>query len=207
MKNMIEKIMVNRRDGRLNVSNFKQKVAELVVSNIAGMLHINNVPTIEMMENKYNGEKGSYNDFYKIIKINEDLLGGFNMAFNMILLEKEDYAVDWFAKSIETLCHEMRHAWQHEFGLYKGVRYISTSNTNKLAELEKKYGKEEAARVLYEMYRAQPCEEDARYWAEKKIKELKEGKLSIYDFLNGIENIIWEDSWEDKCEYNGWDEI
>ena len=71
----------------------------------------------------------------------------------------------------------------------------------------KKYGKEEAKQVLYEMYRAQPCEEDARYWAEKKTRELKEGKLTIYDFLNGIEGIIWEDSWEDKCEYNGWDEI
>lgn len=71
---------------------------------------------------------------------------------------------------LDTIWHELRHAWQNDNSIYNNEKYISSS-------------------INYAAYRKQPCEKDARRYAHMKVytmsnkKREKNIKRSLYAFM------------------------
>lgn len=165
--------------GEITPDEMRQEFAELIAKNVAKMLRMKNVPEIKVQRLDFS-EGGYCTRCGAEIVINRDQLD--YAGFTLAAINADKDATISLKSCIKTICHEMRHAWQYEYGLYSFKGYISSNNKKLLYELKEKYG-DEASSVLFEMYEAQPCEVDARYWAEKKIRELENGTLSVNDFL------------------------
>ena len=155
-----------------------------VAKNISSLLKIKKLPAIEVMSMKFDAH-GTYNAYYNRVRVRRD---SFNVTEYIcgMYLGKEEEAIKRLAKGIRTLCHELRHTWQHEFGLYKGIKYISPDDK----ALIERYGEE----AVFEMYEAQPSEVDANYWAERKGNQLISGELTPEMILAGC--FFLEEEWQ-----------
>lgn len=74
---------------------------------------------------------------------------------------------------LDTICHELRHAWQNDNNVYDNNEYINSF-------------------VDYAAYRKQPCEKDARYFAHKKV----------YTMSNKEREKILKEAYMHLCRYN-----
>lgn len=74
---------------------------------------------------------------------------------------------------LDTICHELRHAWQNDNSIYNNEKYISSS-------------------INYAAYRKQPCEKDARRYAHMKV----------YTMSNKKREKILKEVYMHLCRYN-----
>lgn len=74
---------------------------------------------------------------------------------------------------LDTICHELRHAWQNDNSIYNNEKYISSS-------------------INYAAYRKQPCEKDARRYAHMKV----------YTMSNKKREKILKEAYMHLCRYN-----
>lgn len=74
---------------------------------------------------------------------------------------------------LDTICHELRHAWQNDNNVYDNNEYISSF-------------------VDYAAYRKQPCEKDARRYAHMKV----------YTMNNKEREKILKEVYMHLCRYN-----
>ena len=74
---------------------------------------------------------------------------------------------------LDTICHELRHAWQNDNSIYNNEKYISSS-------------------INYAAYRKQPCEKDARRYAHMKV----------YTMSNEKREKILKEAYMHLCRYN-----
>ena len=74
---------------------------------------------------------------------------------------------------LDTICHELRHAWQNDNNVYDNNEYINSF-------------------VDYAAYRKHPCEKDARYFAHKKV----------YTMSNKEREKILKEAYMHLCRYN-----
>lgn len=74
---------------------------------------------------------------------------------------------------LDTICHELRHAWQNDNSIYNNEKYISSS-------------------INYAAYRKQPCEKDARRYAHMKV----------YTMSNKKREKILKEAYVHLCRYN-----
>ena len=74
---------------------------------------------------------------------------------------------------LETICHDLRHAWQNVNSMYNNEKYISSS-------------------INYAAYRKQPCEKDARRYAHMKV----------YTMSNKKREKILKEAYMHLCRYN-----
>lgn len=74
---------------------------------------------------------------------------------------------------LDTICHELRHAWQNDNSIYNNDEYISSF-------------------IDYAAYRKQPCEKDARRYAHMKV----------YTMANKERERILKEAYMHLCRYN-----
>lgn len=74
---------------------------------------------------------------------------------------------------LDTICHELRHAWQNDNSIYNNDEYISSF-------------------IDYAAYRKQPCEKDARRYAHVKV----------YTMANKERERILKEAYMHLCRYN-----
>lgn len=74
---------------------------------------------------------------------------------------------------LDTIYHELRHAWQNDNSIYNNEKYISSS-------------------INYAAYRKQPCEKDARRYAHMKV----------YTMSNKKREKILKEAYMHLCRYN-----
>ena len=74
---------------------------------------------------------------------------------------------------LDTICHELRHAWQNDNNVYDNNEYINSF-------------------VDYAAYRKQPCEKDARRYAH----------MRVYSMTNKERERILKEAYMHLCRYN-----
>lgn len=74
---------------------------------------------------------------------------------------------------LDTICHELRHAWQNDNSIYDNNEYINSF-------------------IDYAAYRKQPCEKDARYFAH----------IKVYTMSNKERERILKEAYMHLCRYN-----
>lgn len=86
---------------------------------------------------------------------------------------RQKRSVSDFNILLDTICHELRHAWQNDNSIYNNDEYISSF-------------------IDYAAYRKQPCEKDARRYAHVKV----------YTMANKEREKILKEVYMHLCRYN-----
>lgn len=139
-----------------------QEVAISIVTTLAKGIIGRNIPTIAYGKDECS--LGSYNYVEDYIYVN---------SFYIDRAIRQKRSVSDLNILLDTICHELRHAWQNDNSIYNNDEYISSF-------------------IDYAAYRKQPCEKDARRYAHVKV----------YTMANKEREKILKEAYMHLCRYN-----
>lgn len=139
-----------------------QEVAISIVTTLAKDIIGRNIPTIAYGKDQCS--LGSYNYVDDYVYVN---------SFYIDRAIRQKRSVSDLNILLDTICHELRHAWQNDNSIYNNDEYINSL-------------------VDYAAYRKQPCEKDARYFAH----------IKVYTMANKEREKILKEAYMHLCRYN-----
>lgn len=139
-----------------------QEIAISIVTTLAKGIIGRNIPTIAYGKDECS--LGSYNYVEDYIYVN---------SFYIDRAIRQKRSVSDLNILLDTICHELRHAWQNDNSIYNNDEYISSF-------------------IDYAAYRKQPCEKDARRYAHVKV----------YTMANKEREKILKEAYMHLCRYN-----
>lgn len=139
-----------------------QEVAISIVTTLAKDIIGRKISTIAYGKDECS--LGSYNYVDDYVYVN---------SFYIDRAIRQKRSVSDFNILLDTICHELRHAWQNDNSIYNNEKYISSS-------------------INYAAYRKQPCEKDARRYAHMKV----------YTMSNKKREKILKEAYMHLCRYN-----
>lgn len=139
-----------------------QEVAISIVTTLAKDIIGRNIATIAYGKDECS--LGSYNYVDDYVYVN---------SFYIDRAIRQKRSVSDLNILLDTICHELRHAWQNDNSIYNNEKYISSS-------------------INYAAYRKQPCEKDARRYAH----------MRVYSMTNKERERILKEAYVHLCRYN-----
>lgn len=139
-----------------------QEVAISIVTTLAKDIIGRNIAAIAYGKDEC--RLGSYNYVDDYIYVN---------SFYIDRAMKQKRSISDLNTLLDTICHELRHAWQNDNNVYDNNEYINSF-------------------VDYAAYRKQPCEKDARRYAH----------MRVYTMSNKERERILKEAYVHLCRYN-----
>ena len=139
-----------------------EEVAKSIVTTLAKDIIGRNMSTI--VYEKDECSLGSYNYVDDYVYVN---------SFYIDRAIRQKRSISDLNTLLDTICHELRHAWQNDNNVYDNNEYINSF-------------------VDYAAYRKQPCEKDARYFAH----------IKVYTMSNKERERILKEAYMHLCRYN-----
>jgi hypothetical protein len=111
--------------------------------------------------------------------LDDGVLANYDRANNVINIDSAHLENDLFADNLNSVLHEVRHVYQHELRdmldliLDTDPAYADLAllkNVKQLKENEEDY---QSGLIDFEIYKSQPVEVDARFYASNRLKQLQ----------------------------------
>lgn len=145
-----------------NKEEAMQEIATSIVTTLAKDIIGRNIATIAYGKDECS--LGSYNYVDDYVYVN---------SFYIDKAMRQKRSISDLNILLDTICHELRHAWQNDNSIYDNNEYINSF-------------------IDYAAYRKQPCEKDARRYAHMKV----------YTMSNKKREKILKEAYMHLCRYN-----